>query len=138
MLKLSSPDAVAVPAARTRGATRRRSLVPAQLALLVVVLVAWYGLTSTELLPPFFFGEPVKVFAVLWGWFVSGKIYLHLGVTLLETLLAFVLGTLLGLLIGLWLGLSATASALLDPYIKAVNSMPRVVMAPIFAVWFGL
>jgi NitT/TauT family transport system permease protein len=116
----------------------RRSLVPAQLALLVVVLAAWYGLTESELLPPFFFGEPIKVFAELWGWFASGKIYLHLGVTLLETLLAFVLGTLLGLAIGLWLGLSATASALLDPYIKAVNSMPRVVMAPIFAVWFGL
>src|SRR5271165_625293 len=138
MLKLGSPDAVETPAAHAPGASRPRSLAPAQLALLGIVLVAWYGLTATELLPPFFFGEPVKVFTALWGWFASGKIYLHLGVTLLETLLAFALGTLLGLLIGLWLGLSPTASALLDPYIKAVNSMPRVVMAPIFAVWFGL
>src|SRR5580698_2195900 len=104
MLKRGSPDVAA---------GRPRSLVPAQLALLLLVLAAWYGLTATALLPPFFFGEPAKVFAQLWSWFASGKIYLHLGVTLLETLLAFALGTLLGLLIGLWLGLSATASALL-------------------------
>src|ERR671939_505590 len=54
------------------------------------------------------------------------------------TLLPFVMGTALGLAVGLWLALSPTASALLDPYIKALNSMPRVILAPIFAVWFGL
>ena len=43
-----------------------------------------------------------------------------------------------GLAVGLWLALSPTAAALLDPYIKAVNSMPRVILAPIFGVWFGL
>jgi NitT/TauT family transport system permease protein len=138
MPNLESTEAADAVSARAAGAARGRSLVLAQVALLAVALIAWYGLTAIDVLPPFFFGEPVKVFAQLWLWFVSGKIYLHLGVTLLETVLAFGIGTLLGLAIGLWLGLSPTASALLDPYIKAVNSMPRVVMAPIFAVWFGL
>ncbi|MGA1396243.1 MAG: ABC transporter permease, partial [Burkholderiaceae bacterium] len=58
--------------------------------------------------------------------------------TLLETLMAFVIGTVFGLLMGLWLALSPTAAAILDPYIKALNSMPRVILAPIFSVWFGL
>jgi NitT/TauT family transport system permease protein len=53
-------------------------------------------------------------------------------------MLAFVIGTVAGLLVGLWLALSNTASRLFDPYIKAFNSMPRVILAPIFAVWFGL
>ena len=53
-------------------------------------------------------------------------------------MLAFVIGLTLGLAVGLWLGLSALASALADPYIKAFNAMPRVILAPIFAVWFGL
>src|SRR5204863_8083 len=57
---------------------------------------------------------------------------------LTETLLAFTAGSVLGLGIGLWLGLNPTASRLLDPYVKAANSMPRVILAPIFAVWFGL
>ncbi|MDQ2928666.1 MAG: hypothetical protein M3R22_10985, partial [Pseudomonadota bacterium] len=61
-----------------------------------------------------------------------------LWVTLVETVLAFVLGTMLGLGFGLWLALSPLAGAIADPYIKALNSMPRVILAPIFAVWFGL
>src|SRR6185437_8078801 len=82
--------------------------------------------------------EPQKVLARAWDWFASGMVYTHLWVTLVETLLAFVIGTVLGLAVGLWLALAPTASALLDPYIKALNSMPRVILAPIFAVWFGL
>lgn len=76
---------------------------------------------------------------MIWAWFVTnGDIYQHLGITLSETLLAFVIGTVAGLAFGLWLGLSPGASALLDPYITAANSMPRVILAPIFGMWFGL
>src|ERR671915_456625 len=119
-----------------------------QLGLFAAVLLAWYVLTSPTLLPPlyfedpykaaFFFGEPLKVAARIWDWFSSGFIYPHLWVTLVETALAFGIGTVLGLVMGLWLALSPTASALLDPYLKALNSMPRVILAPIFAMWFGL
>ena len=125
-----------------------RSLRLWQLALFASVMLVWYVATSPTLLPPlyfddphkaaFFFGEPVKVLERVWDWFSSGAIYPHLWVTLVETVLAFVVGTVLGLGIGLWLALSPTASTLLDPYIKALNSMPRVILAPIFGVWFGL
>jgi len=129
-------------------ASGNRTLRIWQLGLFAGLLLAWYVLTSPTLLPPlyfddpnkaaFFFGEPLKVMWRIWDWFSSGFIYPHLWVTLLETALAFVIGTLLGLVMGLWLALSPTASALLDPYLKALNSMPRVILAPIFAMWFGL
>ena len=113
--------------------------------LLGAVFVVWYALTTPGLVSEdfakntaFFFGKPIQVLQVVWEWFVSGKIYPHLAVTLIETILAFVIGSVLGLGIGLWLALSPTASALADPYIKAMNAMPRVILAPIFAVWFGL
>jgi NitT/TauT family transport system permease protein len=119
-----------------------------QVGLFIGLLAFWHVATSPTLLPPlyfdnadkaaFFFGEPLKVFSRVWEWFSSGTIYPHLWVTLVETMLAFLIGTVLGLAIGLWLALSPTASALLDPYIKALNSMPRVILAPIFGVWFGL
>jgi len=109
-----------------------------QLLLLVAVFALWWALTETKVLAPFFFGEPLKVLRVVYEWFATGKIWPHLGVTLLETVLAFAIGSLLGLAIGLWLALSPVASALADPYIKALNAMPRVILAPIFAVWFGL
>jgi NitT/TauT family transport system permease protein len=124
-----------------------------QVGLLVAVIALWQ-LLSRDQQYAFFLGEPVSVLGRIWSWFmpfgfepnawfpdgVPGRadIYLHLGVTLLETVLAFAIGTLLGLVFGLWLALAPTASAILDPYIKAANSMPRVILAPIFALWFGL
>src|SRR5690349_22812627 len=112
------------------GRSNRPALRIWQIGLLAALLLAWYVLTSPTLLPPFyfddpnkaafFFGEPLKVAERIWEWFSSGSIYAHLWVTLLETQLAFVLGTALGLGMGLWLALAPLASALLDPYIKAL------------------
>jgi NitT/TauT family transport system permease protein len=119
-----------------------------QLALLVAVFVVWHLLTTPGLLPnfvfendrqaAFFFGEPLKIFGRIGSWFVGTEIWQHLWVTLVETVLAFVVGTGFGLGFGLWLALSPMAAAIAEPYIKALNSMPRVILAPIFAVWFGL
>lgn len=120
-----------------------------QLAVLVALVGFWHAMTHPGLIPPmlfdndqqaaFFFGEPLKIGVRVWEWFVvEADIYEHLAVTLLETLMAFGIGTVMGLGCGLWLALSPMAAAILDPYIKAMNSMPRVILAPIFAVWFGL
>ena len=120
-----------------------------QVGLLGLIFVLWHVTTKPGLIPPivfendqqaaFFFGEPLKIISRIWAWFVGhGDIYQHLWVTLLETVLAFGIGTALGLACGLWLALSPMAAAIADPFIKALNSMPRVILAPIFAVWFGL
>ena len=117
--------------------------------LLLAVFVFWHLMTTPGLLPlfmfendrqaAFFFGEPLKVLVRIWRWFAGdADIYRHLAVTLIETLLAFVVGSVLGLAGGLWLALSPMASAILEPYVKAANSMPRIILAPIFSVWFGL
>jgi len=127
----------------------RRNLRIWQAGVLVIVFVAWHVLTAPALIPPFlfaddrqaafFFGEPIKIFGRVWDWFfVHADIYKHLWITLLETVLAFGIGTVLGLACGLWLALSPMAAAIFDPYIKALNAMPRVILAPIFSVWFGL
>ncbi len=109
-----------------------------QLLLLVVILLVWH-FASLDSKVAFFFGQPLKVAERIWTWFITdADIYKHLWVTLSETVLAFVIGTVAGLGSGLWLGLSPVASAILDPYIKATNSMPRVILAPIFGMWFGL
>ncbi len=121
----------------------------AQLGLLVAVFLFWHVMTKPGLVPPFmfaderqaafFFGEPLRIIGRVWAWFVTeADIYRHLAVTLVETLLAFGIGAVLGLGMGLWLALAPTASAILEPYVKALNSMPRIILAPIFAVWFGL
>jgi NitT/TauT family transport system permease protein len=115
------------------------------LVLAGAVIAFWFAMTTPGLVSEpfakntaFFFGKPEEVARVVVEWFASGKIYPHLGITLVETILAFSIGSVLGLLVGLWLALSPTASALAEPYITALNAMPRVILAPVFAVWFGL
>jgi NitT/TauT family transport system permease protein len=124
-----------------------------QLGLLIVILVLWHLASRSDKIA-FFFGQPIVVAGRVWSWFLpfslppnplfpeglpgNADIYKHLGTTLLETVLAFGIGTVLGLACGLWLALSSAASLILDPYIKAANSMPRVILAPIFGLWFGL
>ena len=120
-----------------------------QLGLLVLMFLFWDAMTRPGFIAPFmfdndrqasfFFGQPLVIFERIWQWFVTdADIYRHLAVTLAETAMAFAIGAGTGLAGGLWLALSPMASALLEPYIKAFNSMPRIVLAPIFSVWFGL
>ena len=120
-----------------------------QVGMLVAFFVFLHVMTAPGLLPhflfakendaAFFLGEPLKIFSRIWQWFVVKRdIYPHLWITLVETVLAFAVGTAAGLLMGMWLALSPMAAAIFDPYIKAFNSMPRIILAPIFAVWFGL
>ncbi|TNF59825.1 MAG: ABC transporter permease [Burkholderiales bacterium] len=120
-----------------------------QLGILALLFLFWHVMTKPGLIPPFmfdndrqaafFFGEPVKIFQRIWAWFITdADIYRHLWVTLAETMMAFGIGAVAGLGCGLWLALSPMASAILEPYIKALNSMPRIILAPIFAIWFGL
>jgi NitT/TauT family transport system permease protein len=124
-----------------------------QIVVLALLLAVWQFASRNEQLA-FFIGEPIEVAGKVWSWFMpiaippnplfpeglpgNADVYLHLGVTLIETVLAFLIGTVLGLVLGLWLALVPTASLVFDPYIKAANSMPRVILAPIFGMWFGL
>src|SRR5215472_11154463 len=98
------------------GATRRSRPSAQRLLLYHVLLLAgvflfWYAMTEPGVVPPFyfddpmrakfFFGQPLVVLKKIWVWFSGGTIYVHLGVTLIETILAFAIGTLLGLGFGL-------------------------------------
>lgn len=109
-----------------------------QIALGVSIVVLWEALVRLKVMDKFFFSQPTLVAVRVWEWFTTGFIYEHLAITVWESILAFVLGSLLGLLMGFWLARSAMASAILDPYIRMLNSLPRVVLAPIFILWFGL
>jgi NitT/TauT family transport system permease protein len=120
------------------GLPSRGTMVALQIALLVTAFATWFVLVKVNILPVFFFGDPVLVLQQIADWVVTGEVFVHLGTTLAETILGFLIGIAFGVAGGLWLGLSPITAALLDPYIKAFNAMPRVVLGPIFIVWFGL
>lgn len=109
-----------------------------RLVVVCLFLGGWEIAAQHSKVTRFFFGSPVTVGHVIFDWFTSGIIYPNLAVTLVETILAFTIGTVLALVIGLWFALDPFWSGVFDPFIKAVNTMPRLILAPIFSVWFGL
>ena len=114
-----------------------------QLMVAVVALSLWQFLTTVPvfgkiLLPPFFFSNPIDVASQIVKWFTSGVIWKHLMITLWESMLAFVIGSVGGVLVGFWFARQPLVAAVFDPYVKMINALPRVVLAPIFALWLGL
>lgn len=101
-------------------------------------VVLWHYSVTLGVFPKLLIGEPLAIMETLKNWFVTGQIYYHLAVTLFEMALSFVIGASLGFVCGLVLALNPFYAVVCDPFLKAFNAMPRVVLAPIFAVWFGL
>ncbi|HUI96180.1 MAG TPA: ABC transporter permease [Xanthobacteraceae bacterium] len=122
---------------------RRARLLVLQLLVGVITLALWQlfatvPVLGTVLLPPFFFSTPADVGARIVRLFATGMVWKHLWVTFAESILAFVLGSAMGVLVGFWFARKPAIAALFDPYVKMINALPRVVLAPIFTLWFGL
>jgi NitT/TauT family transport system permease protein len=135
----------AVPAAglsqRSRARRRRAVLAVARLAIVVVLLVTWQVCVRAKVVDPFFWGEPQGVWSTLVDWFTVGTSQGSLGaqvvVTLEEAVLGFVIGSILGVVCGIALGRVRLLSELFAPFLKAANSIPRIILGSIFTVAFG-
>jgi len=135
---MDSPDSnrVAVFAASKRAG--RGTILGLQLGTFVVLVGSWELLGRHGYADPFFFSKPSDIFLRMVEWIFGGSIWHHLGTTLLEAALAFVIGGLFGVLFGLVLARVELLAAIFDPYIRIFNALPRVILAPIFLLWFGL
>ena len=121
----------------------RVKLLLLQIMVMVVFLAIWHVVSTTSLFgdiktTQFFFSTPTAVLTRTFNQLTGGEIYYHLGITLTETVLAFVIGSAAGIFFGFTFARRELLAAVFDPYIKAANALPRVVLAPIFALWFGL
>jgi len=117
---------------------RRVPLIAAQAALGAAILAGWQALANAGKLDKFFFSRPSDIAARIVQWVRSGSIWPHLITTIEEAAAGFLLGAALGVIFGFALARSPKLGALLDPYIRLLNALPRVVLAPIFLLWFGL
>jgi NitT/TauT family transport system permease protein len=120
----------------------RAILIILQLLVAVVAIVIWHVGTTVPIFGTkvcrLLFSTPHDVGARIVKWFAEGTIWQHLWITLLESVLAFVIGSIAGVLIGFSLARRPLVAAVFDPYVKMLNALPRVVLAPIFALWLGL
>src|SRR3984893_3439181 len=114
-----------------------------QFLVAAVAVLLWHVFTTipiagVKLLPPFFFSTPSDVALRIIKWFAEGTIWRHLWITFIESVLAFAIGSLAGIMVGFWFARQPRVAAVFDPYVKMINALPRVVLAPIFALWLGL
>jgi NitT/TauT family transport system permease protein len=131
-----------VLAAAGRSARRRRAGVWAvRLAAVVLWLGSW-ELAATYWIDPFYYSKPSAIWHRLVGWFTNGtsfgSIWTQIGATLTEAVLGFVIGALAGVVLGILLGRARFLSDVAAPFIKAANAVPRIVLAALFVIWFGL
>ena len=113
-----------------------------RVSVLVVVIGGWELLTRVGALDPFFFGRPSLVVLQIRDWIrdgtEAGPLWTQVWVTLQEALLGFAIGVVAGIVCGIALGRVRLLSRIFGPYLKVLNSIPRIVLGSIFIVWLGL
>jgi NitT/TauT family transport system permease protein len=124
-----------------RGGRRRWTITLVRLVLIAAWLGSW-ELAARTVIDPFYYSMPSQIWHRLVDWFTNGtsqgSIWSNMAVTLEEAVLGFVIGTLAGVVLGVVLGRARFISDVLAPFIKGANAIPRIVLASLFVIWFGL
>ena len=116
---------------------RKKHIRLGRFLILVLLVAVWEGAVRLDLLNDFIFSSPVRMlksFLVMAG---DGTIFLHIGVTLMETLVSFFFVTFLSLLLAVFLWKCTTVSEIVEPYLVMLNSLPKSALAPVLIVWLG-
>jgi NitT/TauT family transport system permease protein len=108
------------------------------LLLLAASLLAWEAVVRVFAVQAFILPPPSQVVMALYRGFASGLYVKHLQITLLETILGFAVGSALGFLLGTAVAMNRYVEYFLYPYIVMFQSLPKVALAPLIVIWFGL
>ncbi len=124
-------------ATRTERGARWGRLNAYRLALAMAIFVSWEFVTG-RWVDPFWFSSPLRIGRHLVEMVSDQRTYWDLWVTMTETFLGYFAGAILGVIVGLVLSRLETLAKILDPFIVAINGIPRVALAPLFIIWFGI
>jgi NitT/TauT family transport system permease protein len=118
---------------------RSMSVLLGRTITLIVLVGIWEYLSANRMINQLFFGQPSKIGRFLFnGLFVEQQLIEHTFWTMLSTLSAFGLGSVGGILVGLLFVTFPRAEEFLDPIFSGLNALPRIALAPLFLLWFGL
>lgn len=108
-----------------------------RIAVIAGALLLWEFSVRYGWADPFFFSQPSEIWDVLVDWFRNGLILENMGITLTEAVTGYLLGVVLGTALGFVFAFMPRVAQVLDPIMVALNSFPRLTLAPLFIVWFG-
>jgi NitT/TauT family transport system permease protein len=124
---------------RQQRARRRRIVITAvQVAIVVIWLGSWQLCADHGITNRLFTSAPSDIWTSLWDGLVHGQTLSSLGTTLYETLVGFFISVIIGTLFGIAIYASAFFRDVMQPFIAAVNSLPRLALVPLFILWFGI
>ena len=115
-----------------------RKILLSRMALLLVVLVLWEVSAQFEWINTFWVSSPTKIIARSHKLIVEGTILFHMGITLLEAGSGLMGGIIVGVILGVVLGLSKQIGQIFEPFVMALNSLPRVALAPLLVMYVGI
>jgi NitT/TauT family transport system permease protein len=136
-------DEATISARARKSARQRRLAIWAARALLAVIIIGgWQLFTDAKIVDKFFWGQPSGIVTQLRDWVNNGtqygSIWLQIWITLKEALLGFLVGVAAGVVAGVGLGQNRFLANVLQPYIKILNAIPRIVLGALFTVALGL
>ena len=117
---------------------RYRRVLIARLAVVASVLAIWQAVVAFGLVDSFWISSPKLVAQELWSEIASGALFYDIFITVSEALIAFVISSVLGIAAGLLLARSPFWDDVLAPLVLALNSLPRIALAPLIILWFGI
>ncbi len=124
---------------RQTARNRHRTFVSlARVSLFVLGVVFWQLGSNANLFDPGIVPSPLAIAQHLAKWTLDGTLWFHSWITIQETVVGFVAGTAGGIVLGFAIGSYPALAEILDPFILAVYSIPKVALAPLFVVWFGI
>lgn len=108
-----------------------------QIGMVAAVLAVWQWGVHVRLISEFLVGSPVGIFEKLWQALRDGSLWMNTEATLMEAISGFLIGSLVGSMVGLSLWYSSTFARIVEPFVVAINSVPKIAFAPIVILWFG-
>lgn len=103
----------------------------------IILMTSWEGLVRLTGIPGYILPPPSAVLNAFINGFLSGAFVPDLAVTAFETVTGFLIGSLLGLVIGTVIVVFPLMERIIYPYVVALQTVPKVAIAPLFVVWFG-
>jgi len=120
-----------------RQVKRKRMVTLSRVLLLLFILALWELCARTGIINDFIFSSPSRIAICFSSMVMDRSIFLHTGITLLETMISFFLVVVIGIFGAVALWSSRSLSEILEPYLVMLNSLPKSALAPILIVWLG-
>ncbi len=106
-----------------------------------IILIAFFGLwefASGRWVAPIFISRPTLVFQTFGEWVMDGTLFFHAAITATEAFVGFFVGSVAGVVAGLVLGRCVRVAEVVEPFIRGFYSLPKLALAPLFILWFGI